>query len=276
VIDDVARRAIAVDQANRSLGAEVFAACGAVFVRNRSLPMIHDLNHVGVVRTADPSAIDALMARVEREYTGYGHRLFVLDPETPAAVEARLVLDGYDEVEASLLMLLEGALRGTPPQHRIREVTTPADWEAYGRLKRLDWAERAARLGLGPLPDVAEGLVRTYRLKVPPLRYWLALVDGEPRGFFSSWEGPDGVGQVEDLFVEAPWRHRGLATALVHHAVADCRRHGARAVVIVADATDTPKRMYAAMGFRPVAVVRKYRRRMPAGKVPPPSRPTGE
>ena len=32
-------------------------------------------------------------------------------------------------------------------------------------------------------------------------------------------------------------------------------------IVIIADATDTPKTMYAAMGFRPVAVVRKYTRR---------------
>src|SRR6185503_5477871 len=121
--------------------------------------------------------------------------------------------------------------------------TTDDDWEAYARLKRLDWAERAARLGLGPLPEVGEGLIRAYRAKVPPLRYWLAVADGAPRAFFSSWEGREGVGQVEDLFVEKPFRHRGLATALVRH-----------------DATDTPKSMYAAMGFRPVAVVRKYTR----------------
>jgi GNAT superfamily N-acetyltransferase len=175
------------------------------------------------------------MARIEREYAGCRHRQVVVDPETPAEFEARLVLDGYDDVEASLVMLLEGELRAAPRAHPIRRVETEADWQAYARLKRLDWAERAARLGLGPLPEVAEGLVAAYRAKTA-LRYWLALADGEARGFFSSWEGPDGVGQVEDLFVEKPFRHRGLATALLHHTVADARAHGARPIVIIADA----------------------------------------
>jgi GNAT superfamily N-acetyltransferase len=261
-VDDLVRRTIAVDQANRSLGAEQFDACGARFVRCRALPIIHDLNHVGVVRTAARD-VGALMARVEVEFAGCRHRQFVLDSETPPEVEARLVLDGYDDVEASLLMLLEGDLRAATRPCEIRAVASDADWTAYARLKRLDWAERAARLGLGPLPEVAEGLIATYRAKAPPLRYWLACVDGAPRGFFSSWEGPDGVGQVEDLFVEAAFRHHGLATALLHHTVADARAAGAGAIAIVADATDTPKRMYAAMGFREVAVVRKYTRHAP-------------
>src|SRR6185503_14324264 len=91
VVTPSARRAIAVDEANRSLGAEVFSALGATFVRSRALPIIHDLNHVGVARTGDPQDIDALMARVEEEFAGYRHRQFVLDPETPTALEARLV-----------------------------------------------------------------------------------------------------------------------------------------------------------------------------------------
>lgn len=258
-MDELVRRVIAVDQANRSLGAEQLEAHGATFVRCRALSIIHDLNHVGVVRTVARD-VDALMARVEVEFAGLRHRQFVLDADTPPEIEARLVLDGYDDVEASLLMVLEGELRAHARRHDIRLVASDADWAAYARLKRLDWAERAARLGLGPLPEVAEGLITAYRAKVPPLRYWLACVDGEPRGFFSSWEGPSGVGQVEDLFVEAAYRHRGLATALLHHTVADARAAGASAIAIVAEATDTPKRMYAAMGFREVAVVRKYTR----------------
>jgi predicted GNAT family acetyltransferase len=74
----------------------------------------------------------------------------------------------------------------------------------------------------------------------------------------ASLVGADGVGQVEDLYVEPEVRHRGLATALIHRAVADCRARGAGPVLIVADASDTPKAMYAAMGFRPLAVERKY------------------
>jgi GNAT superfamily N-acetyltransferase len=259
-MDALTRRAIDVDEANRSLGAEIFTACRATFVRSRALQIIHDLNHVADVRADDPATIDALMARIEAEFAGYRHRQVVVDADTPPAFVARLVLDGYDDVESSLVMLLEGDLRGGARAADIRPVRSDADWEAYHRLKLLDWAERAARIGLPPLPEVGEGLATSYRAKVPPLRYWLALVDGEPRAFFSSWEGPARVGQVEDLFVEEPFRHRGLATALIHHAVADARRAGAGPIVIIADATDTPKIMYAAMGFRPIAIVTKYTR----------------
>jgi GNAT superfamily N-acetyltransferase len=259
-VDPVVRRILAVDQANRSLGHTVFDAAGATFVRNPTLPVIHDANHVAHVRVAAPAAIDALLARVEREFTHCEHRQFVLDPETPSELEARLVLEGYDDVEATLMLALEGPLRAPPVVHDLRPVATEQDWTAYARLKRLDWAERAARLGLGDLPHVGEGLIQTYRLKTPPLRYWLAFADGDARGFFSSWEGPDGVGQVEDLFVEADWRHRGIATALLRHCVDDARRAGAGPIAIAADATDTPKLMYVAMGFRPVAVLRKYTR----------------
>ena len=72
----------------------------------------------------------------------------------------------------------------------------------------------------------------------------------------------DGVGAVEDLFTHPDFRHRGLATALIHHCVAEVRSEGAGPIVISADTTDTPKRMYAALGFRPVAVKRDYLKRL--------------
>ena len=63
---------------------------------------------------------------------------------------------------------------------------------------------------------------------------------------------------MEELYTQPEFRHRGLATALIHHCVADCRSHGAGSVVIVCAPGDTPKQMYAAMGFQPVAVKRNY------------------
>jgi GNAT superfamily N-acetyltransferase len=94
------------------------------------------------------------------------------------------------------------------------------------------------------------------------VNYWLAYVDGEPRAYCASWAGIDGMGQVDDLFTHPSFRHRGLAMALIHHCIADCRVQGAKSVVIVADPGDTPKEMYAAMGFRPVTIVSHYRRKV--------------
>ena len=66
------------------------------------------------------------------------------------------------------------------------------------------------------------------------------------------------------VFSLAGWayRHRGVATALIAHCVDDARAHGAGPVVIVSDPTDTPKHMYAALGFRPVALKRGWLKRL--------------
>jgi len=254
-----ARGALRTNAANLALGHEVFVADGARFVRNAAFPRIRDANHISDVTASAPAEIDALLSRAEREFAGYPHRRYDLDFITPPAFEARLQLDGYERSE-SLVMLLDGALAGVAQPFVVRPILTDDDWRAFGALAALDWAEYRERHGLPVEAAVGDEMAGTHRGKCPPLTYWLAEIDGVPRGYFSSWAGVDGYGQVEDLFVQQEYRHRGLATALLHRTVAHCREQGARGVVIVADPTDTPKRMYAAMGWRPVAVKREYRR----------------
>ena len=88
---------------------------------------------------------------------------------------------------------------------------------------------------------VTEQMVAAKRVKAPDLRFWLARADGTDAAFFSSWPRRDGVGIVEDLFTRPEFRHRGIATALIAHSVADARERGAGLVAISARAADTPK-----------------------------------
>jgi ribosomal protein S18 acetylase RimI-like enzyme len=246
-----------------ALGHPVLEADGARFVRDPSLPRIYDANFVFDVRAATPAALDRLLARVEVEYAGVGHRVFRLDPRTPPAVAARLALEGYARSD-SLVMLLEGE-PGTPAANapcEIHPVASEDDWAAYGALRGEDFAETFRRREPGTPADlaIAHDLVRANRGKCPPMRYGLAVADGTPCGFLGSWEGTDGVGQVEDLFVDRRFRRRGIARALLLHGIADARRRGAGPVAIVADPTDTPMRLYAALGFRPLALCSLFRR----------------
>lgn len=254
---DLARRALAVNQAMLALGNEVFEADGATFVRNRSLPEIRDSNHVAHVTASAPQEIDRLLARVEREFAGFRHRRFDLDFTTPPEFEARLAHEGYQPNDA-LVMLLEGELIGGAKPHDIRLVESAAGWEAYGGLNEMSWREYVEQADRPEDVSLALAMLESKRAKSPPARYWVAYVDGEPRSCFTSWGGIAGVGQVEDLFTHPNFRHRGLATALIQRCVADCREQGAGPVVIVCDPSDTPKQMYAAMGFRPVAIKRSY------------------
>lgn len=260
--DDLARNALAVNYANLALGRDVFHADGATFVRDTALPEIIDANHVVSVTASAPDEIERLLARVEREYAHCAHRVFRLDFTTPPAFAARLALDGYSRSD-DLIMLLEGDLLAPDPGHAVRIIDDDAGWRAYDALKQLDWDEYLKRQNRDEAASVGEAIARANRSKSPPLRYWLAYLDGEPRGFFTSWEGIDGMGQVEDLFVHPGCRHRGLATSLMRRCVDDCRAQGAGPIVIVCDPTDTPKHMYAAMGYRPIATASSYLRRLP-------------
>jgi len=235
---------------------------GARFVRDRAHPSIWDANHVDSIVASTPEEIDALLEAAERAYAHCGHVRFDVDARTPPAFEARLVLDGWRRPRESLVMVLEGRLRGDPAPFRIEGTASAADWADFAALQALEWTEGgdAARD-----PSVVPAMAATMRAKSPAMRCWRGYAGGVARGYVWSWEGLDGVGQVESLFVHPEYRHRGLATALLHHAVRDCREFGAGPVVIVADGEDTPKTMYAAMGWRPVAAKREYVRTRAGG-----------
>jgi predicted GNAT family acetyltransferase len=161
-------------------------------------------------------------------------------------------------------MLLDAGLIGEAKEHDIRAVETDADWAAFEGLNTEDWLEARRKQGRPAEPEVARAMVRVDRRKCPPVRYFLAFVEAAPVSYFNAWEGIDGIGQVEDLFTLPEYRNRGLATSLIHRCVADCRSRGAKQVIIVADPSDTPKRIYAAMGFHPIAVNAHYWKRLDA------------
>jgi GNAT superfamily N-acetyltransferase len=257
---DTIRKALAVNQALLALGNEVFEADGATFIRNRSAPELTDANHVAHVTASAPDEVERLLARVEREFRGCPHRRFDIDFTTPPAFEARLAVEGYQRFPL-VVMLLEGNPAGDAVPCDIRLAEGDAGWDDYAALHEVDWREYAPRLGRPEEVWTAGAMVRSRRSKSPPVTYWLAYVDGEPRSYCASWAGMDGIGEVDDLFTHPDFRRRGLATALIHRCVADCREHGAGAVVIVADPTDKPKDMYAALGFRPVALTCHYSKR---------------
>ncbi|MDO8615450.1 MAG: GNAT family N-acetyltransferase [Dehalococcoidia bacterium] len=261
-MSDLIRAALATNAANLSLGSEVSRADNATFVRNPSHPIIYDANHVRDVTASTPEQIERLLVRVEREYAHAHHRRFDVDFRTPPEFSARLALEGYERND-ELVMLLDGAPAGSPGDCDIRPVETQQDWAVYEYLRGRDWQDYASRHNRPPEPQVAASLFALARFRQPPVRHWIAYLEGEPAAYLSSWEGAGGVGQVEDLFALPQFRHRGLATALIHHCVADCRRHGAGPVAIVADAADTPKQMYAAIGFRPLTVVSHWLKRLP-------------
>jgi GNAT superfamily N-acetyltransferase len=256
--DELLLRVCETNFAYLALGNERFEAHSAVFVRNREAPRRHDANCVGLIRTPSQSEIEALLSLAAAEFAAMSHRTFHIDALTPSGFTARLALeDGYKHSEV-LVHVLDGPLQGPAPDVELREVLTESDWAAYRALDAMWWQETSIG-ALGPYdPGIHDEFMLCRRLKYPQTRGWFAFADGEPRAFFSSWPGDNGVGIVEDLYTHPEYRKRGLATALIAHCVADCRERGAGPVIINSNIDDTPKHLYARLGFRPLYVGRTY------------------
>jgi GNAT superfamily N-acetyltransferase len=219
-------------------------------VRDARTPQIYDSNHARLVRT-DEGGVDELLGAVDAELSARGHRASIrLDPlSVPPSLEARLALESWECAEG-ILMILEGELRRDAREICIRPVESEAEWAAYLSLKLSDDEAPWVR-------TVGQQWVASMRRKRPRVRTWLASRGDSPVGFFSEFvEG--GLGLLEDLYVHPAARLRGIATMLVAHCVCAARERGAQAVFLTARAADTPKQMYAKMGFRPVAITQHW------------------
>ncbi|HME72260.1 MAG TPA: GNAT family N-acetyltransferase [Myxococcota bacterium] len=230
--------------------AESFRRAGALFVRDARTPQIYDANHARLVRT-DEARVDELLEAVDAELSARGHRASIrLDPlSVPPSLEARLALDGW-ECEEGILMTLERGLHRETRELRIRQVESEAEWAAYLSLKLSDDGAAWVR-------TLGQAWVDCMRRKRPRVRTWLASRGDCPVGFFSEFVEGD-LGLLEDLYVHPAARFQGVATTLVAHCVCEARQRGAQTVFLTARAADTPKHMYAKMGFRPVAVTQHW------------------
>ena len=260
---DLLRRACEAVRGLRALGGECVERPLVTVVRDASKPDVWDANHALAVSASTGAEIeevfttcDAVLPRTAR------HRQFHCDPLTPEPFLAHLELAGFAQ-RVSIQMVLTGGLRADSPALEIRLAESEQDWRSHARLVRLEALDAAEREGRpAHAASVSQGLAALRRAAAPEVRTWIARRGGEDCGTFASWPGRGGVGVVEWLLTHPGHRRRGVATALIAHAVADARARGAGAVVIGPDGGpyDVPRRLYAALGFEPLCVTRCYTR----------------
>lgn len=242
-----------------ALGCERFQLCGATFIRNYAAPSRYDANNIGLIR--DAGLTEELLARADIEYGHLAFRQFNIDPLTPSQIEARLALAGFGRWSEHLVMVLEGNLHSRPNACDIRLVRTDEEWLAYHELTVVNVREYSERTGQAEEPEeVLRDLLTYVRGKSSKAPTWMAYVDNVPQAYLTSWSGNCGIGQIEDLFTHPDYRHRGLATALIAHGIESARAGGASEVLVIADPSDTPKEMYASMGFAPLFISRSQYR----------------
>ena len=256
--DDLIERVCTAYAWQRALGNATTRTPLVWLVSDTGNPDIWNANHACQIRAATPAQIDAVLQQADAALHHCAHRMFVIDPLTPPAFVARLALADYRELTPTLQMVLSGALRATPPPIDIRPVAGQADWQSLQHLVETDFAEGGrSHDGAHPV-EVARGMVADYRGKAPAYQFFLARRDGTDCAYGAAALCDNGIGMVEDLFTLPAFRRSGIASAIIAHAVDHVRARGATEALIGAHISDTPKHLYARLGFAPVCLTREY------------------
>lgn len=230
----------------------------ATYVRNPEHSDIWVANHISRVRAQHLDEIERVLARTEAALAHCSHRMVIVDPFTPQEFVARLALEDYRELTPLVQMVLDGPLTRAGANVELRPVVNEAAWEALFRLARADHVEGKRTHHLELDESITRGMVAGYRAKSAVQQFFLALDHGEPCAYGSAVVGPCGIGVVEDLYTSPSHRRRGIATALIHQAVVHAREHDMSSILIGTHVSEEPKRLYAALGFRPTCMIRYY------------------
>jgi GNAT superfamily N-acetyltransferase len=259
----VERLELAADRVHagyHALGNAARSMAGGVLVTNTAHTHVHDANVLVHPVAPSASAADEVIVAIDRLLPPPARPHVHMGADTPGPLEARFAADGW-HLTMTLELVLHHGLRGDVPAIDVRPAASDADWAAVRRLYRADHVEEALRDERLPYPEVVtRAIADVKQAKSPAVRVWVARDEGADCGLFTSWDGLDGIGLVEDLFVLPEHRGRGVARALVNRAVADARERGAGPVLIGALIDDTPKDLYRRMGFVPLMVRRCWTR----------------
>lgn len=232
---------------------------GSTLARRDAAPRLGLATFLYGVTPDDPAVLGRdLAAAAER-----GCWRVVIEDRTPRWVEAELLLDGWAaEDELRLVLPARSGLAGSPPPHDVlRADDADTGWRARRTMLRTDHLEEDARHGVPARPVADTDAVVAHRQALERhVTYFCVLRHGDVAGFVCAWRAPSGQGVVEDVFVAPGHRGHGVATALLHHAVAALRADGAGPVGIAAEVGDTPGHLYARLGFRPHRTARSLTR----------------
>jgi ribosomal protein S18 acetylase RimI-like enzyme len=210
---------------------------------NDDFPSYWDGNFLRVDRPVDATA-KQLVAETDRLFERFTHReIVVLDEPVGSRLAASFGRDGW-EVDRLVFMVQ----RREPDRGSVVTVEECTFEEVYPLMLETNLASHG-----GMTKEAAEtnAVVRRVFVDVTGARFFVVRVDGVLAGFGELYVH-EGVAELDDVHTLERFRRRGIARAVVGHAVREAREAGADLVFLIADDANWPKELYAKLGFDPV------------------------
>jgi GNAT superfamily N-acetyltransferase len=215
----------------------------------------------------DPGRVPAALAEA-RAASGKGElTIWVDDRERAARLDAALRDCGGQTDHATTHLALVGALAGQAgPEDLLIETIGEDRLEEWAAVKLRCFSDTEAAPPAGRLASE----VAFHRAELPLTEHQFGLVGGEPAAVLAYYTG-DTDQLVFNLGTRVPYRHRGIAQAMLARWAAAGRALGCRSLIINADDGGRPEALYRRLGF--VDEIYWYRKYELAADVPLRSRP---
>jgi GNAT superfamily N-acetyltransferase len=231
-------------------------------VVDREHPNVWDANHLQHPRAVTATEVDALLVMMDGVFAQCGHRIVMTDGFTPDGVVARLLADGFRELDAKIQMALGGELANVagPPLDFVAVSDEPT-WAELYRLMRLDHEEGRRTHHMVVPDEVTRSMIVALQRKAGPMTFYLAELAGRPVAYAAKVECPNGLGMIEDVFTLPEVRNQRIASALIAEILRRLRSEIPTCPVFLgAHALQGAKHLYRRLGFQPVTVTREFLR----------------
>ncbi|MFA5989631.1 MAG: GNAT family N-acetyltransferase [Sphingomonas sp.] len=256
-MSDTLQRLVTARRWFELLGQNIVETADAMMAVTPGHPAIWDGNFAYAKPGCDPAAfiaaLDSAMAHTH-------YRTVMDDALTEPHVRAMLALAGFVPYIPNVEMLAMGQIspRRPPAAITLRPVADNADWEAMIPLIRADHEEgkRTGKID----KNTGDILIDLMRRDCPRNAYSLLLHGGEPVGYGMALVCPGGLGVLEHLFCRADRRGQGIMSAYIVQAAHMLRQQGCDGIFLDALSGETAKRLYASLGFAPVATTCRWAR----------------
>jgi ribosomal protein S18 acetylase RimI-like enzyme len=197
-----------------------------------------------ILRVDEPDQVPAALADARADSGPGTLTIWVDDRDRAARLDAALHHSGCRVGYATTTLALVGSLTCRPgPEHLVIEGIDETRFEEWATVKLQSFGDTES----APAPDQLTGQVATRRNERALAMCQLGMLDGEGVAVLAYYSGLDQL--VFNLGTRVPYRHRGIAQAMLARWVAAGQASGCRSLMINATDGGRPAELYRRLGF---------------------------